>query len=323
MDFSKVKGFNYQPGFAYNSYEAWRFFDADTMQREIGRGKRYFPKTNAIRLWLSYDAFRYEEDRQAENFETALKILDGLGLKALPVLFNCWHDGFMDNGGIYINQIVPGSCRCSNGFEVMYDSFVEKIVGAHAKDDRIIAWDICNEPFSYGYNERFAKIVKPYEFSWLEKIYKMCKAAGAAQPLAVSLCMDPFEDNELVAHISDIAMIHPYYYFCDEDIKNKSYAGYVELLKKYKAFAAAHGKQVLTTEVCWGSLDDLKRAEIVRLSLSAHAECGIGFIVHALNYSHVADLHDAQDGVVGSPGNLAFIDKEGKIRKGHEVFNEF
>ena len=76
MDYSKVRGFNYQPSFAYNSYEAWRFFDAETMARELRRGKKYFPKMNVIRLWLSYDAFRYEEERQAQNFEKIEKITD-------------------------------------------------------------------------------------------------------------------------------------------------------------------------------------------------------------------------------------------------------
>ena len=118
-------------------------------------------------------------------------------------------------------------------------------------------------------------------------------------------------------------MIHPYYYFCDEDIEKKSFSGYVELLTKYKSLAKKEGKDILTTEVCWGSNDDMTRAKIVELSLSAHAKCDIGFIVHALNYSHVADLHGKEDGVVGCAGNLAFTDREGRLRKGHEVFNKF
>ena len=82
-EYSNVVGFNYQPSYAYNSYETWRFFDAEVFDREIGLGKKFFPKMNTIRLWLSYDAFRYEEDRQAENFETALKICDTHGCKVI------------------------------------------------------------------------------------------------------------------------------------------------------------------------------------------------------------------------------------------------
>ena len=42
--YSSVIGFNYQPSYAFNSYEAWRFFDANVFDREIGLGKKYFPK---------------------------------------------------------------------------------------------------------------------------------------------------------------------------------------------------------------------------------------------------------------------------------------
>lgn len=29
MDYSYVRGFSYQPGYARNSYEAWRFYDPE------------------------------------------------------------------------------------------------------------------------------------------------------------------------------------------------------------------------------------------------------------------------------------------------------
>ena len=49
LRYENVRGFNYQPGYAFNSYEAWRFFDADAITHEIERGKRYFPGINTIR----------------------------------------------------------------------------------------------------------------------------------------------------------------------------------------------------------------------------------------------------------------------------------
>ncbi len=55
----------------------------------------------------------------------------------------------------------------------------------------------------------------------------------------------------------------------------------------------------------------------------AHKKAGIGYIAHALHWSHVADLHSDDDGPTGIPGNLMFITRDNKVRKYHEVFNEF
>lgn len=52
-DYSWIRGFNYQPGYAYNSYESWRFFDAAAFRRELACGKKNFPKFNVVRYWLS------------------------------------------------------------------------------------------------------------------------------------------------------------------------------------------------------------------------------------------------------------------------------
>lgn len=46
---------------------------------------------------------------------------------------------------------------------------------------------------------------------------------------------------------------------------------------------------------------------------------GFNFLHHSL----IADAHRPESGPVGNPGNLAFIEADGTLRAGHEVFNEF
>ena len=55
MDCSRVRGFNYQPSYGSSALEVWQGFDAGTVDLELGRGKKYFPGINAIRLWLSWN----------------------------------------------------------------------------------------------------------------------------------------------------------------------------------------------------------------------------------------------------------------------------
>lgn len=318
-----VKGFNYQPSYAYNSYEVWRFFNDDVFDKEIGLGKKFFPEMNTIRLWLSYDAFRYEEDRQAENFEKALTICDKHGCKVIVCLFNCWHDNVMDNGGIYHPMMIPGASWCSN--EDMYDSYFEKIVSAHKDDERILIWDICNEPYSFGGNEEYRKFIEPYETAWLKKMCDMCHATGAIQPCGISHYANSKNCGlvEKTISFTDVILIHPYYFYSDEDVKNLPQEGFDKLLNDALQLSLKYNKPLLTTETCWGSRNDEVRSEIVRRTLLAHKKAGIGYVAHALHWSHIADLHDDDEDPLSFPGNLMFITRDNKVRKFHEVFNEF
>ncbi len=316
--YKDIRGFNYQPSYAWNTYEAWKFFDENVFDLEIGRGKSYFPKMNTVRIWLSYDAFRYQEDRQAENFEKVIAICDKYNCKVIPVLFNCWHDSVMDAGGIYHSQMIPESIWCSK--ENMYDSYFEKIVKPHITDERILLWDICNEPYSYGSNEEFKNLMINYETEWLKKMCILCKATGIKQPLGISL--NDANLIDLISDFVDVHLVHPYYFGCDEDLKTKDDKGLDKVFEKILSDAEKFNKPVLTTETCWGSKIDANRVEIIRRTLEAHNRAGVGFIVHALNYSFVADLHDECDAPISSPGNLAFVTKDGKIRPGHEIFNK-
>ena len=44
------------------------------------------------------------------------------------------------------------------------------------------------------------------------------------------------------------------------------------------------GKPIITSECCWGSLDDEKRAELIRGALTVFKKYGVGFVAHALQY---------------------------------------
>lgn len=319
IDYKDIRGFNYQPSYARTGFEAWSLFDEEVVAKELALGKAYFPKINTIRLWLSFDEFRLNEDVFADKFEACLQICDKLGMRVVPVLFNRWHDDMQDWGGLYIDQIITNSNH-GYGCENRFDAYIEKIVAAHKDDARILLWDTCNEPFYYGKNE-FTDIIRPYEAAWLRKIYAMCKDAGAVQPVSVSSLFPSREVLTDVADISDVFLLHPYFFSPKEELL--SVESCVAELKELKSVATEYGKPVLTSETCWGSFDDDRRAEMVKRTLWAHRECGIGYIAHALWYSRVPDLHTQEDGPVGNAENLCFINKDGTIRKGHEVFNEY
>ena len=83
------------------------------------------------------------------------------------------------------------------------------------------------------------------------------------------------------------------------------------------------GKPAIATECCWGANDDAARVKYVRHDLGLLKQAGIGFLPHALHHSPVADLHRPVPGRKWGTMYMGFIEPDGSIRPGHEVYNEF
>jgi endo-1,4-beta-mannosidase len=286
------------------------------IDRELGLGKEYFPGINAIRLWLSWNSFLRDPKRFARDFDKTLAVADKYGLAVMPVLFNRWHDKVLDYGGIYIDHFLPRVSWVQA--PKMFDPFMEAIVGGHRGDPRILAWDLCNEPYSYSCpREQIPQIVEA-ETAWLQGLYDKCKELGAQAPITVGI--HPGVPPEMVNKISDVLSIHPYWV---HNSPNANREAYEKKLDDEVAYARQVGKPILATECCWGSLDDKVRVESIRYTLTQLKKRGIGWLVYLLHHSLIADAHRPEFGPVGFPGYLGFIEANGSLRPGHDVFNEF
>lgn len=312
--YSKIKGFNYQPSWGSSGMEIWINFDADCMSRELALGKKYFPGMNAIRLWLSHDAWMRNPKAFEAAFETALAIAQRQSLLVMPVLFNRWHSEVLDYGGIYIDHFLPNSSAVQGIDQT--GAFTKAIVGAHATDARIMAWDLCNEPFDYSPNT-YPAITKA-EIAWLKKTHGIIKKCGALAPTTVGIHGgEGLYWMREVEPISDILSIHPYWTLADDK------GAYAKYLDEYVGFAKEVGKPLIATETCWGSTNDVQRVEIIRYTLGELKKRNIGWLAYVLHHSLIADSHRIEFGPLSGPGNLAFIEADGSLRPGHGVFNEF
>ena len=56
-EWSRLRGFNYQPSYGSSGFELWQRFDAKVIAEELAQGKRHFPKMSALRWWQSWDSF--------------------------------------------------------------------------------------------------------------------------------------------------------------------------------------------------------------------------------------------------------------------------
>lgn len=316
MNYATIRGFNYQPSWGSTGFDIWRHFDRELMAQELDRGKRHFPATNALRLWLSYDAWVADPRGFEADFEAALELCSGRGLHTMPVLFNRWHSGLPDYGGVYVDHLMPALHR--GGSATWYRAYIDAIVGQHANDPRVLSWDICNEPFYYAVPAHEVPEIAVAESAWLSAIYEQCKALEATAPLTVGMIMSlGVSGLDRVESVSDVLSFHPYW------IPPMSKADFAAQLDSFVAYARARGKPLLATETCWGALEDDVRAINIRYTLSELRRRGIGWMAYVLHHSLVADAHRIEFGPVGSAGNLAFIEADGTLRPGHGVFNEF
>jgi hypothetical protein len=328
FDFSSIRGFNYQPSAGSTSFENWRYFRPELFELELRRGKQYFPKFNTVRYWLSWDAFILEPRNFADHFEVALKIADSLGLRVIPCLFNRWHNVYNDNGGVYLDTIIPGYGWAYRPH--FYKEYLDIIVGEHKNDKRILVWDLCNEPFSYNLRIDQMGEIPNIEYAWLKEMYDYVKAMPVSQYVSFSphpgtgltATFKEWEDwNEKMAALMDVIVIHPYFIADQSDAAAKTL--YEKQLDSYAALGAKLHKGLIASETCWGSLDDEWRVSNIRYTLTELKKRKIGIIPHALHHSLVADLHLPEYGPVDGPGDLRFINADGSLRKGHEVYNEF
>ncbi len=95
---------------------------------------------------------------------------------------------------------------------------------------------------------------------------------------------------------------HPYYLWNlpSDPLGNK--VEFENFVSDCVKFAGTNGKDLLASETVWGAIDDARHVEVMRYTLGVLKEHGLGFIVHALHHSLVADLHLPEYGPVGPPG---------------------
>jgi GNAT superfamily N-acetyltransferase len=327
-----IRGFNYQPSWGRNGVEIWGHFDPERYRFELTRGLELFPGFNTVRLWLSWRAYKMDAAGCTRHVLEALDICASLGLLAIPTLFTRWV-GDPPFDPVRSESVVYGD------WAARFGPFIDAMVTPQVGNEAILAWDLCNEPVE---NAAISRIFEgdrvpddvpldqrlAQEVAWLTFIHDRVKrldpdaatCVGYAWDLAAGRAWEPF---------SDLLTPHMYWYavWCQQDAAKRP--AFKEALRARVGATmddwrtrGVH-KPVVSTETCWGSLDDAHRAQIVDDTLSVLQDQGVGFLAHALWTSPVADLHPPDMGPVGGAGYMAFVESEGALRPQHEVIRRY
>ena len=179
-------GANFIPSDAINQLEMWQpdTFDAAEIDKELGWAQEI--GMNTMRVFLQDLLWQQDPEGFKRRIDTFLVISAKHHIRPIFVLFDsCW-DPYPRLGPQH--PPVPGVHNSgwvqSPGRKALEDSteyprlkaYVQGVVGAFANDDRILAWDVWNEPdnaneSSYGKEEaqNKAELVRkllPQAFAW-------------------------------------------------------------------------------------------------------------------------------------------------------------
>jgi hypothetical protein len=222
-------GSNFLPSNAANELEMWQAetFDPRQIDKELGWAEGL--GMNTMRVFL-HDLLWQDSAGFQKRLDTFLTIASRHHIRPILVLFDsCW-DPYPKLGpqqapvpGVHNSRWVqsPGAKGLSDpAQEPRLRAYVEGVVGALAKDDRVLAWDVWNEPSntngsSYGKLEPRDKQKRVLQL--LPKVFDWARSAHPAQPLTSGVWEGEWSSLEKAGDIgrvqleqSDVISFHNY-----------------------------------------------------------------------------------------------------------------
>ena len=223
-------GANYVPSDAINQLEMFQpeTFNPSLNDRELGLAES--AGMNTARVFLQDQLWTSDPEGFKKRLDTFLTIAAKHHIKPILVLFDsCW-DPYPKLGpqhppipGVHNSGWVqsPGYKGISDpAYRPKLEAYVKGVVGAFANDDRILAWDVWNEPdngndSSYGHREvpHKAELVT----ALLPQVFAWARSAHPTQPLTSGVWQgnwsDPAKESAMTKvqlSESDIITFHNY-----------------------------------------------------------------------------------------------------------------
>jgi hypothetical protein len=223
-------GSNYVPATAINELEMWQAdtFDPKRIDTELGWAESL--GLNTMRVFLHDLLWKQDAQGFRRRIDTFLQIAAKHHIKPLFVLFDsCWdpnpqlgkqrepRPGVHNSGWVQS----PGAKALADSAEYpRLEAYVKGVVGVFARDERILGWDVWNEPDntnggSYASEEPKNKV--ELVLALLPRVFQWAREAGATQPLTSGLWQGGWSSLEklepmakIQLEMSDIVSFHDY-----------------------------------------------------------------------------------------------------------------
>ena len=208
-----LTGCNFIPSTAINQLEMWQAetFDPVTINRELGWAADL--GFNTVRTFLHDLLWQADSQGFKQRIECFLEIASEHGIRPMLVLFDdCWsqhaslgmqpapkpgihNSGWVQSPGLDIVNSDPSTwdpLKC----------YVTDILTHFANDERILLWDLYNEPGNSNNGEKSLPLLKSV-FDWARMV-------NPSQPLTAGIWFDYKDLNNFQLAASDIITFHNY-----------------------------------------------------------------------------------------------------------------
>ncbi len=210
-----IVGANFLPSTAINQLEMWqaKTFDPETIDRELGWAADL--GMNTVRVYLHDLAWQADAQGFKKRIDIFLSIADKHQIKPTFVFFDdCWNptasigtqpepiQGIHNSGWL---QSPEALVKDDPQQWLRLEQYVKDIVSHFAQDERILYWDVYNEP---GNESRFGK-----SLPLLKKAFLWVRTINPSQPITAGVWDDSFLFDKLNAYqlaASDIITFHNY-----------------------------------------------------------------------------------------------------------------
>jgi hypothetical protein len=261
-------GCNFIPSSAINQLEMWQedTFDPNTIDRELGWAAGI--GFNTVRTYLHDLAWEADPEGFKRRIEQFINITSRHGIRPILVFFDdCWNPNPRSGTqpapvpGVHNSGWVqsPGLAVVNGGQSAWgrLERYIKDVIGTFAHDERILHWDLYNEPGNSGNGVKSMPL--------LEATFEWARSAKPAQPLSAGVWTKNKKLNDFQLSMSDIITFHNY-----STAKNLDHQ--ITELKK-------HGRPLICTE--WMART---RGSLVRTNLAVFAREKVG----CLNWGLVA-----------------------------------
>ncbi len=248
-------GSNYTPRSAINQLEMWQeaTFDPAQIDQELAWAEAM--GMNTMRVFLHDLLWQQDAAGFQKRIDQFLGIASRHHIRPMLVLFDSVWDPLPHLGpqhppipGVHNSGWVqsPGAVALADPKQYpRLKAYVQGVVGAFAKDDRILAWDVWNEPGadnagSYSHEELKDKTARvtallPQAFAW-------AREANPTQPLTSGVCcVDRSPDGAKLPEIQQIQLR-------ESDIITFHNYSWPEYFKRQVAWLKKYNRPVICTE---------------------------------------------------------------------------
>ena len=209
-----LSGCNYIPATAINQIEMWSAdtYDPAQIDKELGWAEEL--GFNTMRVFLSSVVYENDPEGLISRMDDFLNICKKHGIRPFFVFFDDCGEPELTYGpqpapkpGIHNSdwlQDPPAAARAdTTALYPVLEAYVKDIVGTFRGDDRILLWDLYNEPGNSDYDDRSLPLIK--------NVFRWVREGGVSQPVTAGIWSKKFDNvNSVQLDNSDIITYHCY-----------------------------------------------------------------------------------------------------------------